>query len=307
MGKRNAGRQMDSLIMNNCKIANELRKYRDLAGCLNQVSLSGERVREPNQSADYAEYYISQELTYLDMMTANAVYTLMVNCAPGEEFQAETVAQIMAGNPAWRLAEKRRGALEQRLQKLAQTQLYILADHDHQVGQDLYEGPFLPVEWESAGSRLRFHFRRERQMPLYQYAEHHRQLIKVPFRCLRDDGNDGQISHNNNDRVLALRHYLLQELEILRYEKNKVEELPIRLLKRDREGNELGLLWTLGIVEDGQKQQEKNRAGVARKVHKLIGELMDNWRKSGYLEGIQYEMISPENGFGVYIKMEKQK
>lgn len=31
---------MEQFIMNNCKIANELRKYRDLTGCVNRVSLS---------------------------------------------------------------------------------------------------------------------------------------------------------------------------------------------------------------------------------------------------------------------------
>lgn len=78
MAEKNSRRQIDRFFMNNCKIANELRKYRDLAGCLNQVSLSGERVRIPSDSADYAEYFISENLTYLDMVTANAVYTLMV-------------------------------------------------------------------------------------------------------------------------------------------------------------------------------------------------------------------------------------
>lgn len=304
MAKKNEVRQIDGLLLNNCKIANELRKYRDLAGCLNQVSLSGEWVRTPSQSADYAEYYISQDLTFLDMMTANAVYTLMVNREPGAEFQAETVAQIMAGNPAWRLAGKRRGEVEQRLQKLAQTRLCILADHDHQVEQDLYEGSFLPAEWEPSGARLRFRFLPGRQMPLYQYAEDHRQLIKVPFRCLRDDGANGQISHNNNDRMLALRHYLLQELEILRYEKNKVEERPIRLLKRDREGNELGLLWILGITGEGR--EEKDMSPVARKVQKQMEELLENWKRSGYLEGIQYTILSPEEGFGIHLAAAKK-
>ena len=58
------GRQPDRFVMNNCKIANELRKYRDLSGCVNQVSLSGARVRRPSDAADYAEYCISEDYDY---------------------------------------------------------------------------------------------------------------------------------------------------------------------------------------------------------------------------------------------------
>ena len=60
---------MEQFIMNNCKIANELRKYRDLTGCVNRVSLS-------DDPENYADYVITQELSYLDMVTANAVYSL---------------------------------------------------------------------------------------------------------------------------------------------------------------------------------------------------------------------------------------
>ena len=293
-------RQINRFFINNCKIANELRKYRDLAGCLNQVSLSGERVQKPSQSADYAEYFISEDLSYLDMVTANAAYTLMVSCPPGFLFQADTVAQIMAGNMEWRIIPQRRKELEARLQRLARIQIHILADHDHQVEGDLYEGQFLPVEWEPVGGKLKFRFLPGKPMPLYQYAEDHRQLIEVPFCRLQDAPEDGQVRHNNNDRMLLLRHYLLQELEILSYRKNKVEDLQIRLLKQDREGNELGLLWTLGISGDGGEQRPGDPA-TAKNVQKVIGHLMDNWQKRGYLDGLDYQMLGTAEGFGVRI------
>lgn len=119
MAEKNSRRQIDRFFMNNCKIANELRKYRDLAGCLNQVSLSGERVRIPSDSADYAEYFISENLTYLDMVTANAVYTLMVTRPNQTAFQADLIGQIMAGNLGWRVPPRMRQDLEARLQKLS--------------------------------------------------------------------------------------------------------------------------------------------------------------------------------------------
>lgn len=301
MVRKNSWKQIDGFVINNCKIANELRKYRDLAGCLNQVSLSGERVRRPSDSTDYAEYVISEDLTYLDMVTANAAYTLMVNSPPQAAFQADTIAQIMAGNMSWRIIDKRRRELEARLRKLAETSIYILADHDHQIEQDLYEGVFLPLEWEGADGKLTFRFLADRDMPLYRYAEAHRQLVEVPFHRLRENIEEGEVRHNNNDRMLLLRHYFLQELEILRYQKNKVDELQIRLLKQDREGNEFGLLWILGITGDGEESKVKDLTAVARKVQKSIQQLLDNWQKSGYLETVGYEMLSEKDGFGVRI------
>ena len=74
------------------------------------------------------------------MVVANAAYTLMVNNPPQAEFQADAIARVMAGNMERRIDGKRRQELEVHLQKLAGIQLYILADHDHQVEQDLYEG-----------------------------------------------------------------------------------------------------------------------------------------------------------------------
>ena len=298
MARKQALRQTDRFFMNNCKIANELRKYRDLAGCLNQVSVSGERSRRPASCADYAEYYISENLSYLDMVTANAAYTLMVSAPPQAEFQADAVAQIMSGNPGWRILGKRRSQLEARLQRLAGIQLHILADHDHQVEQDLYEGAFLPVSWVTEGDRTRFRFLPDRQMPLYQYAEDHKQILEVPAARLRDSQEAGQVRHNNNDRMLLLRHCLLQELEILRYGKNKVTQTQLRLLKRDRDGEEFGLHWTLGILDEAK---ENDWGAVAKKVHASIRQLLTGWQESGWLGPVTFQMLSPREGYGVHL------
>ena len=155
------------------------------------------------------------------------------------------------------------------------------------------------MEWEDNGGKVTFHFLSGQPMPLYQYAEHHRQLIEVPFKHLRDGEAEHQVRHNNNDRMLLLRHFLLQELEILMYQNNKVAEQHIRLLKQDREGSEFGLLWTLGII--GDNTQPRDPSAVAQKVQRSIQQLLDGWQTSGYLGTLQYQALSPEDGFGVRI------
>ena len=278
---------MEQFIMNNCKIANELRKYRDLTGAINRVTLS-------TDPGNYAEYIITRELSYLDMVIANAVYSLRRSGEGKDGFRAETVGQVMAGSMERRLRPEKQAELEQRLQRLADTQLYILADHDKQVAQEVYEGPFLPLTWES-GQR-RFYFRKDMPMPLYQYAEEKNQLLTIPFRRLRDDPLAGQTKLNNNDRTLLLRHYLLQQLEILLYPDNRVDEMEIRLFKRDEAGEEYGLLWMLGL-EGG----EDASPAEAKRVQKTMEQLLDNLRISGYVRKEQYQPLSPEQGYGILL------
>ena len=295
MAVRKSQPQLDYFIMNNCKIANELRKYRDLAGCLNIVSLSGEQRGDPRKSPDYAEYFISRNLDYLDMVIANAAYTLQSVSPPEAEFHADVIARIMAGSMSWRILEKRRSDLEVRLQNLAKTRIIILTEHDRQVEQTFYEGTFLPLEWTGESGKLRFRFTGE-PMPLYQYAEDHRHFITIPFHALQDAG---AARRNNNDRTLLLRHYLLQEMMILLNPKNKVQERKICLLKRDREGCELGLLWTLGILSGDPERQPKDPAAMAKKVQETIRQLLDGWRKSGVLGSLQYQMLESGDGYGI--------
>ena len=287
---------MEQFLMNNCKIANELRKYRDLTGCVNRVSLSG----DPN---NYAEYIITRELSYLDMVTANAVYSLWRSGEGADGFRAETVGQVMAGSMERRLRPEKQAELEERLRRLAGTELYILADHDQQAGQPVYEGAFLPLTWEEGGRRFRF--RPNQQPPLYQYAQERNQLLKIPFSRLRDDGARGQTRLNNNDRTLLLRHYLLQELEILLYPGNQVEEREIRLLRRDETGAEYGLLWRLGLSEGESSPAE------ARRVQQTLEQLLDNLRIIGYVTKEQYEPLPPEKGYGIRLisgnKQEKKR
>lgn len=298
MAEKTGWRQITHFVMNNCKIANELRKYRDLSGCVNQVSLSGSRVRRPSDAEDYAEYFISKDLSYMDMVVANAAYTLM-SSGFRQAFQAETIARLISGSPGLRIGEKRRADLESRLTKLAGIRIQILADHDHQVQQDFYEGTFLPISWADDHGKLKFQFLPDETMPLYQYAADHRQLLQIPISSLRNDAEDGKNRRNNTDRSLLLRHYLLQALEVLKYPDNKVTEQRIRLLKRDQEGHEMGLLWILGIIPDTE-EGTKDFAPMAQTVQQSIVRMLESWQKSGLLQPVEYQLLTAEEGFGVW-------
>ena len=60
----------------------------------------------------------------------------------------------------------------------------------------------------------------------------------------------------------------------------------------------MGLLWTLGIIGG---EEAKDVAAVARSVQRSIRQLLDSWQRSGYLGGLQYQMLPDKEGFGVRI------
>lgn len=299
---------------NNCKIANELRKYRDLTGCVNRVAVSPVRNSWRLSDAkgwartDWVDYVITEALTFADMMAANAVYTFMTACPSKAGFKAGDIAQIMAGDPQWRSTPAFRTALEERLCRLAKTELYILADHDRQ-GQvrDLYEGSFLPIACERKGDGLSFRFLPGRKMPLYEYAGDKNQILSVPAELLKRSADKHGARRNNNEQDLALRHYLLQELSILTYGEIKGETKSrskvgtIQLLRTDKEGREFGLLWRLGLLDEGQDADAAARK--ARRVHMQLLALLDGWSREDWLKQrrrqVTYQELTAEEGYGV--------
>ena len=46
---------------------------------------------------------------------------------------------------------------------------------------------------------------------------------------------------------------------------------------------------------------------MAQKVQKALRQLMENWQQSGYLDNLQYQMLTPEEGLGVRIFRREQK
>ena len=111
---------------------------------------------------------------------------------------------------------------------------------------------------------------------------------------------DGKNRRNNTDRSLLLRHYLLQELEVLKYPDNKVTEQRLRLLKRDPEGHEMGLLWVLGIIPDGETEA-KSPLAAAQAVQRALARMLDSWQRGGLLQPVKYRMLPAEEGFGVWL------
>lgn len=78
----------------------------------------------------------------------------------------------------------------------------------------------------------------------------------------------------------------------------------MRLLKRDPEGHEMGLLWTLDIIPDS-KEELKSPLAAAQTVQRTITRMLDDWQKNGLLQTVKYQMLPAEEGFGVWFTTEK--
>ena len=279
-------------VMNNCKIANELRKYRDLTGHVNRVFLSSPGARGENRGR-YADYVLGGQVSFFDTVLLNAACTLLY--AGGRtSFRTETVAQVMAGDPSRRLSKEKRAQLSDDLERLSHIRLAILGEPCG-AGRDCYEGTLLPLEREGELFRLR----EGETAPLYQYALDRSQLITVPAALLRDDPKKGQTVHSNHDLTLMLRHFLLQELEILFHAGNRVAARNIRVVRKDGDHKESGLLWCL-TGDEGDDTGGKALSPKGQKLLRTLCSLLDNWKAVGYLNA--YSLLA--DGTGVRVALE---
>ena len=65
----------------------------------------------------------------------------------------------------------------------------------------------------------------------------------------------------------------------------------------------MGLLWVLDIIPDS-KEESKSPLAAAQTVQRTIARMLDDWRESGLLQSVKYQMLSGEEGFGVWFTTE---
>ena len=67
----------------------------------------------------------------------------------------------------------------------------------------------------------------------------------------------------------------------------------------------MGLLWILDIIPDVE-DESKDPLPVAQKVQRTIAQMLDGWQKGGLLQSVKYQMLTAEEGFGVWFTTQQQ-
>lgn len=233
-GKENAGETEDNagrfpLYVNRTYVANEIRKGIYKAGFDGVKEL---RFRNTESFVRYRVYDGETggdaELSYFDMMIADAVYSLWLNNRP---IYAKSIWIILTGDDRITLKKEKKEILEDSLRKLQRTYIKI---EQHKAGtfgmklkdeEEIFEGAFLPLEErEKDGDPYIL----QCAPPLYLYAEIQGQFQVFSWEQLRllqiGDGDSLQplTDGEGNPRKMPstientiLKHYLLRRIDLL--------------------------------------------------------------------------------------------
>lgn len=282
--------------INNTKIANEIRKIKNLAGGYRQVSVGAEKNKV------ITAYGISENLSCFDMAVADAAYTLQANGF--ENISAGQVMRVMSGSMEQSLTAAKKAKIEGSIHKMMETMMLIDCRQevlargylDNGFNPEIY-GRFLPCE-EVSEKKYRF----TGKLPLYEYADVNSQMIAVPITLLQSPDTGGFSDTWEN---VLIKRYLLQWLEIMKHG-NGYDGRKIIYVRRSHGGSGMyaGMLPQLDINrEDYASTSSWNRK--IGNVHATVTKILDGYRKQGYIKGYS-ELTQPGNRiYGVAIEIGK--
>ena len=224
--------EIDVLYVNRTKIAQRIRKG----------MMAGEDVEVGRRGSNLTvSYKISGEkLTYLDMMVADAVYTLLKH---GERtIYARNVMELLSGNHNMMMRPERTKQINDSIRKMIRTEIFIDMRRSKSVGffyddeNPILKGAFLPLKEEKKG----FSQIEEAIPPLYEYAEiMNGQFHSFPLPLLKvmlyqevaeQDPETGKTEGKEitEDKALpasfenlAMTHYLLRSIDSMSIEKSE--------------------------------------------------------------------------------------
>ena len=215
--------------MNRTYIANEIRKGVYKAGFDGEKEL---HFRSTESSVRYKLYGENleddAELTYFDMMVADAVYSLWINNRP---IYAKSIWIILTGDDRITLKREKKEIIEESLRKLQRTSVKIEQRKAGNFGmkledeEEIFEGAFLPFEERETETEP---YVLQCVPPLYLYAEIQGQfhifrweqlrLLQIECgECLRPavnaKGDPKKIQATVENTIL--KHYLLRRIDLL--------------------------------------------------------------------------------------------
>ena len=292
--------QIKAIHINNTKIANEIRKIKNLAGIYRQVNVGLEKKKI------ITSYGMSENLSYFDMVVADAAHTLQVNGF--ENISAGQVMRVMSGNMNQSLSATKKKRIEESMHRMMETMILIDCQQevlarghiDNALDTKIYRR-FLPCE-KISENKYRF----TGKLPLYEYAEVSGQMIIAPIERLQNPATEGMMS--DTWETVLIKRYLLQWLEIMKHG-NSYDGRKIIYFRRAHGGDEMyaGMLPQIDINRGDYASISSWNRKIG-KVHEVVTKILDGYKKLGYIEG--YSVIcNPENKqriSGVEIKIKEK-
>lgn len=226
------------LYINNTLIARNIRKgiYEGTVIINTNNEASVEYFLTSNKNDDLSEATDANktvELTYIDMMIADAVYSLYETNQ--SYFTPAMILRVLSGDEKQTCRPETKLRIHESLERLKNIHIKIIIPEGlrnrKKLNSDGYEGNFLELE-ELERGKIKVTVKGEEEkkeieevkkyrcvgMPLYDFAKDLNQIISVPTDLLGYKG--GKSTKDSLDNI-AIKHYLVHRLEVANYKGKK--------------------------------------------------------------------------------------
>lgn len=261
--------QIEYFYINNTKIANMLRKKKDM----DIVNM-----QETDIGGGKASYYVSSQLSYFDMVVADAIYTLYRSGF--ENINPRLIMRVMSGNFEQVLSPAKRNPIVKSIEKLRNTEIVIKEQRKNAKRKNIaVQGAFLPCTKLDGKQNDRYQL--TEKMPLYEYAEEAKQMIAIPINIYQAN------VQADTEQMILIRHYVLQRISVYYNGKNSYNDGKIVLLKGSYNGKEkhTGMLVSLDMVSPYYEASESKRVLEQRvkRVKIRVKNLLDHYKEIGWI------------------------
>lgn len=276
------------LYVNRTYIAGEIRRGRYMAG------FDGKNALYFRHTESYVNYKLyggkvedNAEVSYFDMMIADAVYSLWLNNRP---VYAKSIWGILNGDGQVTLKKEKKEMIEESLRKLQTIHIKIEEHPAGKYGMKLedeeaaFEGAFLPFREREKETEP---YVLEKTPPLYLYAEiqgqfhiftgEQLQVFKMGAEGPAVDARGNPVKLQSTVENTILKHYLLRRIDLLSEPGMEKKVIPGTNAKRKK-----------GVVH------RKKRSGVlSNRINYRLEDGSDLLEKLGVLQetGYQYTLM----------------
>ncbi len=276
--ERKAVRQV--FYMNNTKLAGDIRNGRYAPGELRACSV----FRDGGAKTSYA---LSEVLSRLDCLAADAVYTIFKNGR--QAFTAGEVLRVLSGSASQNARKERE--IDDILDRLMRTEISIHCTEEmrkrKKAGPDdevILSGPYLSARREK--NRYRFLGTDVAGvLPLYAYAELTRQMIAFPVELLDVHGERGRLT--NTTENICIKRFLIRRLEVLR-NRNNQSTGNMRIISLQDSGE---LMAEIGMNEREYESTTARRQKL-RSIHQTVRSILQYYQQVGYIQSYEDDVSS---------------
>ena len=278
--------KLEKYCINNTMIARDLRSGNVVAGEIEHKCLV-----IPTKNI-YTTYQISEELSSFDCDVADALYSIFLSekyFSKENTFSLRRILTVLTGDSRQTLTGQKRAALLDSIAKLKRTEIRIqcreeldVRNRGRKYRKNRLEAPHCLLSLEESGGRYYFPSAElGKTMPLYAYADMTMQIVSFPSPLLDVRTEDGRKALNNTAEVIAIKHFLLYRLEVIR-NKNSVASKGggMRRISFNM-GTEL--MNILGVNRDGRTDAEWKRQ--CKKVQENVETVLEYYKRIHYISG----------------------